>query len=137
MVLDELGLVEALEWQALQFERRTGIAVQFECSVEKIDLNRGESTAVFRILQEALTNILRHSQATKMTITVKQEHGEFFLTITDNGKGITEEEKSDAHSLGLAGMRERAHLIGANIDITGMEGKGTMVALRVPIPESA
>jgi two-component system sensor histidine kinase UhpB len=105
IVLDELGLVEALEWQALQFEHRAGIAVQFECSVEKIDLNRGESTAVFRVLQEALTNVLRHAQATKVTIAVKQEHGEFFLAIKDDGKGITEKEKSDSRSLGLLGMR--------------------------------
>jgi len=133
MALDELGLVEAIEWQVLQFENRTGVSVQYECSVEKIDLNGEQSTAVFRILQEALTNILRHAQATKVAITVKQDDGEFFLTVEDNGEGITEKEESDAHSLGLLGMRERAHLIGAKIDITGMEGKGTLVVLRVPI----
>jgi PAS domain S-box-containing protein len=133
MILDELGLVEAFEWQALQFEHRTGTTVQFECSVEKIDLNGEQSTAVFRILQEALTNILRHAQATKVAIMVKQDDGEFFLTVEDNGKGITEKEQSDAHSLGLLGMRERAHLIGAKIDITGMEGKGTLVSVRIPM----
>lgn len=136
MALDELGLVEAIELQALQFETRTGIDIQYECSLEKVDFSSEQSTAVFRILQEALTNILRHAQATKVTITVKQEAGDFFLTVEDNGKGITEQERSDAHSLGLLGMRERAHLIGAKIDITGMEGKGTLVVLRVPIPRA-
>jgi len=137
MALDELGLVEAVEWQALQFQTRTGIAVEYECSQEKVDLNSEQSTAVFRILQETLTNVLRHAQATKVTITVKQESGEFFLAIKDNGRGITENEKSGAHSLGLLGMRERAHLIGAQIDIIGIEGKGTLVAMRIPISESS
>ena len=137
MALDELGLVEAIEWQALQFENRTGIAVEFECSLEKVDLKSERSTAVFRILQEALTNILRHAQATQVTVTMKQEAGEFLLTIKDNGRGITESEKSGVHSLGLLGMRERAHLIGAQIDIIGIEGKGTLVAMRIPISESS
>jgi signal transduction histidine kinase len=137
MALDELGLVEAIEWQALQFQTRTGIVVEYECSQEKVDLNSEQSTAVFRILQEALTNVLRHAQATKVTITLKQESGEFFLAIRDNGKGTTESEKSGVHSLGLLGMRERAHLIGAQIDITGIEGKGTVVTMRIPISESS
>jgi PAS domain S-box-containing protein len=137
MALDELGLVEAIEWQALQFENRTGIAVEFECSLEKVDLKSERSTAVFRILQEALTNILRHAQATQVTVTMKQEAGEFLLTIKDNGRGITESEKSGVHSLGLLGMRERAHLIGAQIDIIGIEEKGTLVAMRIPISESS
>ena len=137
MALDELGLVEAIEWQALQFQTRTGIAVEYEYSQEKVDLNSEQSTAVFRILQEALTNVLRHAQATKVTITMKQESGEFFLAIKDNGRGIAESEKSGAHSLGLLGMRERAHLIGAKIDITGIEGKGTAVSVRIPISESS
>jgi PAS domain S-box-containing protein len=137
MALDELGLVEAIEWQALQFQTRTGIAVEYECSQEKVDLNSEQSTAVFRILQETLTNVLRHAQATEVTITMKQESGEFFLAIKDNGRGIPESEKSGAHSLGLLGMRERAHLIGATIDIAGAEGKGTLVAVRIPISESS
>jgi PAS domain S-box-containing protein len=137
MALDELGLVEAIEWQALQFQTRTGIAVEYKCSQEKVDLNSEQSTAVFRILQETLTNVLRHAQATEVTITMKQESGEFFLAIKDNGRGITESEKSGAHSLGLLGMRERANLIGAQIDIIGIEGKGTLVAMRIPISESS
>ena len=137
MALDELGLVEAIEWQAQQFQTRTGIAVEYECSQEKVDLNSEQSTAVFRILQETLTNVLRHAQATEVAITVKQESGEFWLTIKDNGRGITESEKSGVHSLGLLGMRERAHLIGAQIDITGIEGKGTLVAVRIPISKSS
>jgi signal transduction histidine kinase len=132
-VLDDLGLAEAIEWQARQFQARTGIICHCKCSVEDIDLNQEQSTAVFRIFQEALTNILRHAQATRVDVAMKKEAGEFVLTISDNGRGITEGDKSRLQSLGLLGMRERAHLIGGEIDITGVEGKGTVVTVRVPI----
>jgi signal transduction histidine kinase len=132
-ILDDLGLVEAIEWQARQFQDRTGIICRCDCSLENLDLGREQSTAVFRILQEALTNILRHAQATIVDIAIKAEAGEFVLSITDNGRGITENKKSDSQSLGLLGMRERAHLIGGNIDITGSDGKGTVVTVRIPI----
>ncbi len=131
--LDEVGLTEAIEWQALQFQDRTGIMVQCDCTLENVDLSREQSTAAFRIFQEALTNILRHAQATKVNITVSEGDGEFTLTISDNGRGISENEKSQTQSLGLLGMRERAHLVGGKIDITGSEGKGTVVTLRFPI----
>jgi PAS domain S-box-containing protein len=129
----ELGLVEAIEWQALQFKNRTGIAVQLECSLEKVDLNNEQSTAVFRILQEALTNIQRHAQPTKVTITMKEESGQLFLTIEDNGRGITKSEELSGQSLGLLGMRERAHLVGGQISIESAEGQGTRITLEVPI----
>jgi PAS domain S-box-containing protein len=132
MVL-ELGLVEAVEWQALQFENRTGITVQLECSLEKVDLNNEQSTAVFRILQEALTNIQRHAQPTKVTITMKEESGQFFLTIKDNGRGMTKSEELGRQSLGLLGMRERAHLVDGEINIESAQGEGTRITVRVPI----
>jgi signal transduction histidine kinase len=88
---------------------------------------------VFRIFQEALTNILRHAQATEVEITMKEDDGELVLRISDNGKGITDKEKSGSQSLGLLGMRERAHLIDGKIDISGTEGEGTMVTLRIPL----
>jgi PAS domain S-box-containing protein len=132
-VLDDLGLVEAIEWQAQQFQARTGIICQCDCSLENLDLSREQSTAVFRIFQEALTNILRHAQATSVDITMKAEAGEFVLAIIDNGRGITENEKSGAQSLGLLGLQERAHLIGGKININGVEGKGTMITVQVPI----
>jgi PAS domain S-box-containing protein len=131
-VLDDLGLADAIEWQAREFQARTGIICHCECSVENVYLNQEQSTAVFRILQEALTNILRHAQATRVDIAIKEEADEFVLTISDNGRGITEDDKSRLQSLGLLGMRERAHLIGGEIDITGIEGQGTVVTVRVP-----
>jgi len=132
-VLDDLGLVEAIEWQAREFEARTGIAVHYEGSVARLDLSEQQTTAIFRIFQEALTNILRHAQATSVDITTKKQGGEFTLRVSDNGRGISEDDKSRLQSLGLLGMQERAHLIGAEIEITGVEGEGTMIILRVPI----
>jgi signal transduction histidine kinase len=136
-LLDDLGLVEAIEWQAQQFQDRTGIACQCDCSLEDLDVNQEQSTAVFRIFQEALTNILRHAQATTVDIKVKVEAGCFVLTISDNGRGITEDEKLGVKSLGLLGMRERAQLIGAKLDFAGAKGKGTVVTVRVPLSGQA
>jgi len=131
-VLDDLGLAAAIEWQAQQFQARTGIIC--DCSLESIELSAEQSTAVFRIFQEALTNVLRHAQATRVDIKIKKEKSDFVLSVSDNGKGITDGEKSEQHSLGILGMRERAHLIGGDVSITSAEGQGTVVTLRVPIP---
>jgi len=114
-------------------ELRPSVLDDLGLAAENVDLTRAQSTAVFRIFQEALTNVLRHARATRVDITIKNEAGYFVLVIEDNGKGITEKEKTEAQSLGILGMRERAHLIGGEIDIKGLEGKGTVVTVRVPI----
>jgi len=132
--LDDLGLVEAIKFHARQFQDRTGILVNCDCGLENGELTREQSTAIFRIFQEAMTNILRHSQATRVNVHMKEENGEFHLTISDNGRGITDEEKSGQRTLGLLGMRERTHLVGGKIDITGLAGKRTVVTVRIPIP---
>jgi PAS domain S-box-containing protein len=132
-VLDDLGLVTAIEWQAQQFQSRTGIVCVCDCSLEKVELTEEQSTAVFRILQEALTNVLRHAEATRVDIKIKKEKAYFVLSVSDNGKGITEREKSEQRSLGILGMRERGLLVGGEIDIKGVEAKGTLVTVRVPI----
>jgi signal transduction histidine kinase len=131
-VLDDLGLAEAIEWQTRQFQDRTGIIAHCDYTLENVHLNQEQSTAVFRIFQEALTNVLRHAQATRVAIAMKEETGRFVLTVTDNGRGITEDDKSRLQSLGLLGMRERADLIGAEIDVAGLEAQGTVVTVRVP-----
>jgi PAS domain S-box-containing protein len=132
----ELGLVEGIEWQILQFESRTGIEVRLESSVEKVDLDDGQAIAVFRILQEALTNIQRHAQATKATITVNQVSGQFLLMIQDNGRGFTKGQEIDRQSLGLLGMRERVHLVGGEINIESAAGEGTKITVQVPLVDS-
>ncbi|MDX6498087.1 MAG: hypothetical protein QOG23_1347 [Blastocatellia bacterium] len=133
IALDELGLSEAIEFQARQFQERTGIILQCDCDQENVDLNGEQSTAVFRIFQEALTNILRHAQATTVQIQLRKENGAVVLTISDNGRGITDEEKSGQRTLGLLGMRERAHLVGGAININGSSGEGTVITVRIPI----
>lgn len=132
-VLDVLGLIEAVEWQAQQFQDRTGIIVHCTRPANGVDLNQEQSTAFFRIFQEALTNILRHAQATRVDVTMVEDAGAFVLTIRDNGRGIREEEKSGQLAIGLLGMRERAHLIGGEIDISGVDGTGTTVTVRLPL----
>jgi PAS domain S-box-containing protein len=131
--LDDLGLVAAIRWHARQFEERTGIVAHLDSSLENIDLTQQQATAVFRIFEQAMTNIMRHAKATRVDIQLEKENGELALTIGDNGRGITQGEKSDRQSLGLLGMRERAVLLGGKVDITGSKGKGTVVTVRVPL----
>jgi PAS domain S-box-containing protein len=132
-ILDDLGLMEAIEWQAQQFQTRTGIPCCCDCSLQSIPLGDLQSTAAFRIVQEALTNILRHAHATQVAIATIIQADMLVLTVTDNGRGITEAEKFSRKSLGLLGMQERAHLVGGDVEITGRKGAGTTVHVRVPL----
>src|SRR6266850_1035797 len=132
-ILDDKGLVAALEWEAQKFEARTGITCHVDALIRDVHLTLEQSTAVFRIFQEALTNVIRHSYATTVNIPVKEQKGEFVLQVEDNGKGLKDAEVSETESLGLLGMRERVHLIGGDVSITSAEGEGTVVAVHVPI----
>jgi two-component system sensor histidine kinase UhpB len=132
-ILDDLGLVEALEWQVQQFQARTGIACHCDCSLQTVRLGDPQCTAVFRIVQEALTNILRHAQATLVEVAMNEANGILELKVSDNGRGITQAQISNKEALGLLGMRERAHLIGGRVDIAGLPGVGTMVHVSVPL----
>jgi PAS domain S-box-containing protein len=132
-ILDDLGLVEAIEWQTQQFQARTGIQCCCDCSSQSIQPGDQQSTAVFRIVQEALTNVLRHAQASQVRVVMREEDGILVLAVSDNGRGITEAEKASRESLGLLGMQERAHLIGGRVDIVGVPGAGTTLHVRVPL----
>jgi two-component system sensor histidine kinase UhpB len=132
-ILDDLGLMEAIEWQAEQFQARTGIECRCDCALQSIPLGDLESTAVFRVVQEALTNIIRHAQATQVGICLRIEESSLILMVTDNGRGITQDERLSRGSLGLLGMQERAHLIGAHMEIAGRKGAGTTLRLCVPL----
>jgi PAS domain S-box-containing protein len=136
-ILDDLGLAEAIEWQTQQFQARTGIECRCDCSLQSIPLGEQLSTAVFRIVQEALTNILRHAHATRVSVAIREENGTLVLKVSDNGRGITPAEVSNKKSLGLLGMRERARLIGGHVDIAGIEGCGTTLRVRVPLAGEA
>lgn len=132
-ILDDLGLGEAIEWQAREIQNRTGIVCEvrssFDCSV----LDRSRSTALFRIFQEALTNICRHAGATQVRVTLSGRDGELVTTVTDNGKGITEKEISDSRSFGLIGMRERVSSFGGEVNISPLPGGGTCVRVIMPL----
>lgn len=137
-ILDDLGLVAAIEWQCQDFEHRSGTRCVCKASQGAIDLDRAHATAAFRICQEALTNVARHAKATSVRVLVEQANGELLLEIQDDGQGITAEQLTDSASLGLLGMRERARALGGRLDIAARPGgKGTMVALRLPCSEKA
>jgi len=132
-MLDDLGLVAAIEWQTQEFQARTGICSRFTSTLGNGKLDRELDTAVFRILQETLTNVARHANATRVDITLKEKAGGIILTVRDNGKGITQRQIFHRKSLGILGMRERALLLGGEIIIVGLPGKGTTVTVDIPI----
>jgi signal transduction histidine kinase len=131
-VLDHLGLVAAIEWAAREFRRRTGMKCRLDLPPDDIVLDRELATSLFRILQETLTNVARHANATLVTVRLAEEHGSLILEVHDNGKGISEDQVSARSSLGLLGMRERALLLGGDLAISGAPGRGTTVRVRAP-----
>jgi two-component system, NarL family, sensor histidine kinase UhpB len=130
-VLDDLGLVAAIEWQCQDFERRSGIRCLCEASFDQIKISPSRATAAFRICQEALTNVARHAKATFVRVLVKESGEDVLIEIQDNGRGIPPEKLNDAGSLGLLGMKERSMAIGGWLEIAGWRGKGTTVTLRL------
>jgi PAS domain S-box-containing protein len=134
-LLDDLGLVPAMEWYAGEFQRRSGIKCLVTFPDEEPDLNSALKTTVYRIFQEALTNIARHAEASKASIQLAFDAGILKLEIRDNGRGITSNELSDNRSLGLLGMQERARQKGGSVEILGKVGTGTRVTARFPISE--
>lgn len=131
-VLDDVGLIGTLKWQAREFQVRTGIRCKVDLLAEDLALDQAQSTAAFRILQEALANVARHAGATRVDISLRVDTDHFILKIVDNGRGVSEAELRNPKSLGLLGIRERAFLLGGKVDIEGKGGKGTMVSLSIP-----
>ena len=132
-VLDHLGLKDAIEWAATRFQARTGIRCRVEWDVRETLTDRARQLALFRILQEALTNVARHAHAGAVRIAIRQRGRMVTLTIKDNGRGISKPELASVESIGLLGMSERARLLGGRATITGVAGRGTTVTVRVPV----
>jgi PAS domain S-box-containing protein len=132
-VLDELGLEAAVEWQAQEFQHRTGIVCDTTIRPRNMALSPEQSTALFRILQEILTNVARHAQATNVDIRLEQSGEQVVLQVGDNGKGISGVEQSGPKAFGLLGMRLRAQQQGGSFDIQGTPGTGTMVTVNIPL----
>jgi signal transduction histidine kinase len=131
-VLDEIGLSAAIEWQAREFQRRTGLRCHVTIEEGFADPDQERATALFRIFQELLTNVARHANATRVNVSLT-DTPQLVLEIEDNGRGIRDEESGSSRSLGFLGMRERVQPFGGSIEVKGQEGKGTKVSVAIPL----
>jgi signal transduction histidine kinase len=131
-ILDDFGLIAAIEWQAQELERKTAIRCFCRSDTDSIDFGPESNTAVFRIVQEALTNVVRHADAAKVDVSFKTANGQVVISVVDDGKGIDPALLKQQVSLGILGMQERARLIGAVLGIRRAADGGTAVELRVP-----
>jgi PAS domain S-box-containing protein len=132
-ILDDLGIAVALEWQAEEFKKRTQINCEFSSKPKDIVLDPDRSTAIFRIFQEALTNVARHSNASRVSAVLTKETDKIVLTVKDNGKGIEENQIADPKAFGIIGMKERAHFLGGEVRVDGVPGKGTSITVSIPL----
>jgi PAS domain S-box-containing protein len=132
-LLDDLGLIAALEWQAEEFQKRTGITCELVTDKQEINLERDVAVAVYRILQEALTNITKHANATLVRVTIFCRPDQLIMGVTDNGRGIPEGQISKLRSFGLTGMRERAQILGGDFSIKGLRHNGTQLEITIPL----
>ncbi|MDI6767303.1 MAG: PAS domain-containing protein [Bacteroidota bacterium] len=129
----ELGLVSAIEWQVKEFQKRTGIKCSFITDKKEIQLTEDQSSNLFRMIQEILTNIIRHANASEVTVNLSCKKKSLLLEVHDNGRGITPEEIENVNSLGLLGLRERTYILGGTIELEGKPGQGTVVKVKVPM----
>jgi PAS domain S-box-containing protein len=133
----DLGLVAALEWQAREFEKQMGIACVFRSADKEIDLDPDHAAALFRIFQEALTNIAKHAGATRVTVSLRRQRQHLTLSICDNGRGITPADRLKPQSFGLRGMSERARALGGTLSLSQTPGGGTTVVVKIRLAAPA
>ena len=131
-LLDDLGLTAAIEWQTADFQKRTGIPVSLSVYPREIILDRDRSTVLFRVLQEALLNVVRHAAATSVSVSLTDIDGKVEFEVRDNGRGITAEESGHRTSFGLLGIRERAESLLGTVSISGKPGDGTVLTVTFP-----
>ncbi len=136
-LLDDLGLSAAIEWQAREFEQRSGVDCDVRSEPDDIVLDPATSTALFRVFQETLTNVARHAGARRIDVLLRKDAGGVELVVVDDGAGITPEQASNARSLGIVGMRERVYSLGGTFEIGGQPGLGTTVRVTIPAGERA
>jgi len=128
----DFGIVDALEWQAEEFEKQVGIPCGFSTNVKEIELHPDEATSMFRIFQEALTNIAKHASATQVKVQLSLSRGSIHLKIIDNGKGIATAERLKPQSFGIRGMIERASALGGKLSISPTQGGGSTLIIKIP-----
>jgi PAS domain S-box-containing protein len=136
-ILDDVGVAAAIEWQAKEFERHTGIRCRVRLGRDDIELDADRSIALFRLVQEALTNVARHAHATRVTIALSEIGHTLLVVVRDNGRGMRCTAKLRTGALGLLGMRERIHLCGGRLRIASRPGKGTVIRAQIPLVEPA
>jgi len=132
-ILDHFGIVAAVEWQAKEFQKQTGIRCRINLPKQEIRLDETKSIVVFRVFQEILTNIARHANASKVVVNLDVDENNLILTVSDNGKGIKTEDITSKRSLGITGMKERASSVNGKLSIHGVSNIGTTVTLTIPI----
>ncbi len=132
-ILDDLGLVAAIEWQLQDMQKRTGLHCELISAQDDVMLDVDGRTAVFRIFQEILTNVSRHAHASNLKVFLEETEQDMILRVHDNGRGISQDEINSAKSIGLLGMRERALLRGGDVQIEGAANQGTTVTVRLPL----
>jgi len=137
LMLDDLGLTAAAEWLTQNFSNRTGLPCELVLGAGDLDLPDPYATAVFRVLQESLTNVTKHAEATQVEVTLERGDGEVVLTVRDNGRGFATGDPRNPGSYGLVGLRERALLVGGRVSVDSSPGEGTRVELRIPLAEKA
>jgi PAS domain S-box-containing protein len=135
-ILDDLGLVAALDWQLQEFEARSGLDCQFDSTLVSVDLKPDQAIAMFRVAQESLTNIARHAHASRVTVSLSEESGRLVLRVQDDGQGFHQADVAAKRSLGLTGMRERAYALSGELIIDSSPGRGTTVIMRVALPQA-
>ena len=129
--LDDLGLAETMKWLVEEFQEMTEIKTKIVIGRD-LNLDKQLSIAIYRIFQEALTNIFRHSKASRVQVGLKQEANQIVLTVSDNGVGVSRRQISNPKSFGIIGMRERAQFLGGSFKITGGKKSGTSVRVVLP-----
>jgi two-component system, chemotaxis family, CheB/CheR fusion protein len=135
-VLDDLGLLAAIEWLLQEFQKRSGLGCQLINRLDEISLSPISAIAIFRVLQEVLTNIARHAQATEVVVRLEEQEGILLLEVHDNGRGITAQEAAGKRSLGQLGMRERVRPFGGTVEVHGAPGEGTTVSVKIPLSKT-
>ena len=133
LVLDDLGLVPAVEWLVQKFTERNGIPCELAIGAPDLELQDPHASAVFRILQESLTNAARHAQASRIEVSIDLSDGAVALKVHDNGRGFSPDDPRKPGSFGLMGLRERAYLLGGEVNIASAPGQGTSIEVRIPL----
>lgn len=135
LILDDLGLVPAAEWLVQEFTQRTGIPCELRVASPELELKDPQATAVFRILQESLTNVARHARAQRVEVALGRSDGSVTLNVRDNGRGFNLDDPRRPNAFGLMGLRERVSLLGGEVRIDSQPGLGTVLHVQIPLEE--